>query len=163
VAAALLVVLWRLLSRDPAAEAGSAVVGGSDWSPWRSISEVLRPHTTWLLLLATICILLMRQSSYPLVGIWKGSPTLQRPYTIIVSDDGITFAEPLAHHELKWFAFDRVIESQNLFLLYITDHSFHMVPKRALADGRQVDEFRAMIDNRITRRPTAFPVLPVAG
>jgi hypothetical protein len=80
-----------------------------------------------------------------------------------VTDDGLTFSESLARHELKWFAFDRVGESQNLFLIYLSDHSFHMVPKRAFADASEVDEFRATLDNRITRRPTAFPVLPVAG
>jgi hypothetical protein len=155
----LAVFLWiRRHAPDPA----DGVVA-AERSTWQSISDFVRPHFTWLVLTGATCIFLIRYTSRQLLTIWEGAPVLRRPFTLTVSDHGITIAEPLSRDELKWFAFDRVIETQNLFLLYVAEHLFHMVPKRAFADTAQIDEFRATIDNRITRRPTAFPVLPVGG
>jgi len=160
VAAVLLAVfVWiRRHAPDPA----DGVVA-AERSAWRGIADFVRPHFTWVVLTGAMCIFLIRYTSRQLLTIWEGAPGLRMPFTLSVSDDGITIAEPLSRHELKWLAFDRVIETQNLFLLYVAEHLFHMVPKRAFADANQVEEFRAMIDNRITRRPTAFPVLPVGG
>ena len=73
------------------------------------------------------------------------------------------FTEPPERLEAKWLAFARVIETQNLFVLYVGEHAFHMVPKRAFADAAHVDEFRGALHDRITHRPAAFPVPPVAG
>jgi hypothetical protein len=160
----LALLAWSAGHAPEPADGTSAVVAvAAERSTWARVSDFVRPHMTWLILLGTLCAYLIRYIRRQLLTIWDGSPNLRRPYTMTATDDGITIAEPLSRHELKWFAFARVIETQNLFLLYLTEYSFHMVPKRAFADPTQIDEFRAMIENRITRRPTAFPVLPVGG
>jgi hypothetical protein len=158
--AGLLIILWSMTT---AGDSDPVITDESAQSSWQRISTFLLPHATWLIFLASFSIFFIRYISGQLTTLWRGSPTLHRPYTMTVTDDGLTFVEPLARHDLKWFAFDRVIETRNLFLLYITEHSFHMVPKRGFVNAGELDEFRATIDNRITRRGAAFPVLPVAG
>jgi hypothetical protein len=160
VAVVLLAVLVWITRHVPEPADGTMAV---ERSTWRSLADFVRPHFTWLALTGALCIFAMRYTSRQLRTVWEGTPSLRRSFTMTVSDDGITITEPLSRHEMKWFVFDRVTETQNLFLLYMSEHQFHIVPKRAFADAAQIDEFRAMIENRITRRPTAFPVLPVGG
>ena len=163
VAVGLLVLSWRFLSTATAPDARPETVTGPEGLPWRMILDFLIPHITWMLLLVTVFVLLVRQTSQQLLATWNGSPTLHRRHTLTMDGDGLTLADPLARLEAKWLAFDRVIETQNLFVLYVSEHAFHMIPKRAFADAAQLDVFRAAIDDRITHRPAAFPVMPVAG
>ncbi len=154
-----LVLSWLLLRKlDPVDDEVAPLV-----ITWRDVSEVLMPHSVWFLMMFAFCWFIYRFTDRQVENLWKGASNLHRPFSLEVSDYGMVLAEPLARYELRWYLFERVIETKNLFLLYVGEQSFHIIPKRAFADAEQLGLFGALLHNHVTHRPTAFPVLPVAS
>lgn len=61
----------------------------------------------------------------------------------------------------RWAAFDRVEETSTLFVLYRAGQPT-LIPKRAFADARQCDAFRALVAAAIVPPSYAFPVVSTA-
>jgi hypothetical protein len=69
-------------------------------------------------------------------------------FTADVSDQGIVIVTPFSNGLVKWNAFERFLESNDIFMLLITQRNFIVVPKRAFAHG-EIDEFRSLLQGKI--------------
>jgi hypothetical protein len=125
-----------------------------------SIPDVLLPILPWLLIFGFIWFFVFRALRGNWRKVWEGQPQLHGPQTMDAGEDGVTVATPLSRAEYRWEAFQHVRETPNLFLLYMSNFSFHMVPKRSFASDAEVDQFRSLVRNFIAERPApAFPVV----
>ena len=93
---------------------------------------------------------------------WESQPQLHRPFVAEIDEHGLRLSEPLSRHEYHWDYFPGWIETENVFALYISPVSFHLLPKRAFADEGAQTEFRKLLQRMISDRTNAFPVIPVA-
>jgi hypothetical protein len=65
-----------------------------------------------------------------------------------ISDQGIHFTTPFSEGLLKWNGFVRFLESKEIFMLFIAQWNFVVLPKRAFAPG-EADEFRTLLQRNI--------------
>jgi hypothetical protein len=115
----------------------------------------------WFLVVAAL--LAIARSGLGVRRLWEGQAHLQRPKRLEVSDDGVVLSDAVSRSEQRWPAFSHAVETPNLFLLYLSNFSFQMVPKRGFASAAEADEFREIVRRMILERPgPAFPVLPAA-
>jgi hypothetical protein len=98
----------------------------------------------------------------PFRRIWNGHPQLHSPKTLTIDDEGLVFCDPLITNSYRWPAFARSMETPALFVLYVGDQTFVMVPKRAFKSAQGMEQFRAMIDHYVQGRTRAFPVMPLS-
>jgi hypothetical protein len=69
-------------------------------------------------------------------------------FTADMSDEGIHIVTPLSDGLVKWNAFERFLESNDIFMLLITQRNFIVMPKRAFAQG-EIAEFRSLLQRKI--------------
>lgn len=96
---------------------------------------------------------------------WDSNEKLHCPQKLEVTVDGISFESQYGAIVQKWPAFQRFLESKNLFVLYSSPISMSIVPKRAFPNPADLEWFRALLNKEITERRAAagiggFPVLP---
>jgi hypothetical protein len=85
--------------------------------------------------------------------------SLRQERTLEVTETGIRISVPTARFEFDWLAFQRVVETQNLFMLYRYPLEYQVVPKRAFAGEAELGAFRALLQEHIgSRQVGAFPV-----
>ena len=77
---------------------------------------------------------------------------LQRPYTVSWTSDAITFASEQGASTIPWADFHNLRETDNLFLLFLSDANFLIVPKRAFPDALLLDAFRDVVGSRFVVR-----------
>ncbi|HET6249146.1 MAG TPA: YcxB family protein, partial [Tepidisphaeraceae bacterium] len=82
---------------------------------------------------------------------WRAQTNLHRPTTFEFSPDGMIETHELARCEYRWEFFPGFRESRETFLVYPSAMMFHIFPKRAFANPAEVDEFRAMLDEKIRK------------
>jgi hypothetical protein len=111
-----------------------------------------RPQNTW----PAAILALARNYQHG----WESQPQLHRPQSMEVEEETVVISDAATRAEHRWDAFSHVLETSNLFLLYTSDHAFHMVPKRAFASEQDVRSFRELVRRTIAERPApAFPVI----
>jgi hypothetical protein len=131
--------------------------GGAGRSPLLGATLTVVP---WALLLVA-SVALVRRGGVGVRRMWAGQPHLLRPKLIEIAEPGVVVSDGVSRLEQLWPSFSHARETTNLFLLYVSDYSFHMVPKRAFATTADADEFREMVRRMVVERPgPAFPVLP---
>ncbi len=86
---------------------------------------------------------------------------LERPVTTTITADRVTFDDVLTTLSYRWPAFVRCVESADLFLLYTTEVTFFIIPKRAFASAEDMHGFRQRVADWAQSRSAGFPVLPV--
>jgi len=91
---------------------------------------------------------------------FQAQPSLMRPKTLELNDGEATITDALTRLSYKWPAFVRFIETRNIFLLYISEVTFHIVPKRSFSTPEEVAEFRRTIRSWADALSQGFPVLP---
>ena len=75
--------------------------------------------------------------------VFRQQKSLQREYTMSWNADGIQTKSKNGENSSSWSDFIRWKESENLFLLYISDIQFYMFPKRAFSNESELNDFRA--------------------
>jgi hypothetical protein len=91
---------------------------------------------------------------------WRLQPNLQLGRRVTIGDECIVVNDAQVRAEYKWSALQRYVESVNLFVLLPSEMILVMIPKRAFAGPADVDQFRALLDERVVR--PAVPGFPVA-
>jgi hypothetical protein len=91
--------------------------------------------------------------------IWTGNPFLARPQTATATQDAFQLQTEYSHSHISWRGYTRWAETKNLFLLYLSEPTFHIVPKRAFANEEQLNDFRALLSN-ISRQAPSVPPIP---
>lgn len=96
---------------------------------------------------------------------WDAQPHLRLPQTLAVTSRGLRFEDERAVLDYAWAGLPKFRESETLFLIYVSEVSFHMVPKRAMAEPGQVEAFRQLLEQHVPTDgpvPARFPVQPTA-
>lgn len=75
---------------------------------------------------------------------------LAGPVHLKLSAEGLAMATRMGEAKLKWPAYERCLESENLFLLLHSGgaHRFHIVPKRAMTAESEA-AFRALVSEHL--------------
>ncbi len=115
------------------------------------------------LLMLWLALLRQVASAAPYRRIWDGQSNLHSPRMMTADPDGLTVRDTLIFQSYQWPAFSRFAESRSVFVLYLSEYSFHMVPKRALGDDKQIAAFRWFLQQHISVPTRAFPVVPYAA
>jgi hypothetical protein len=133
-----------------------------------SMGDFLPAIVPWVGMFLLLVVVTKFAGERQLRKTWDAQPSLHRPQTVELSDDGVMFADPLSRQECRWSYFPGFKETANLFVLYVSPFSFRIVPKRAFAAPGELDRFRGYLLNHVgsgqfLEQPSAFPVLPVAA
>ena len=94
---------------------------------------------------------------------WEGRPQLHQIRTADLSEASVIFSDRFARTEYQWSIFHSLQETQNTFMLYISEYSgaYEIIPKRALMPAGKMDRFRALVEQNIQQQVAAFPVVPI--
>jgi hypothetical protein len=125
--------------------------------------QALAPHLVWLTLCAAALAIVLASRRRAARLLWLGQQNLHLPFTLDATVDALTLTTPNYASTYAWRAIPAVTETPTLFLLHLSDLTFHIVPKRALPTPDAQSAFRHMLRNLTTKPATpSFPVLPAA-
>jgi hypothetical protein len=96
---------------------------------------------------------------------WVSKPGWLRPRTIEMDAQGFRAWDAISRYEFFWPYFVKARETDNLLVLLGEDELQHMIPKRAFADGAEIERCRALLQSMIGKvefqvMPTGFEILP---
>jgi hypothetical protein len=69
-------------------------------------------------------------------------------FTAEISEEGIHVTTPFSDAHLKWVAFVRFLESDDIFMVFVAQWNFIIFPKRAFAPG-DAEKFRSAVQTNI--------------
>jgi hypothetical protein len=117
----------------------------------------------WLTLFGVIWFYVFRYLRGMLPRHWDAQPHLRREQTMEQTDHGLRFDDGLCVRDYQWSGFTKFREGDGLFVLYISDVGYHMVPKRAFNAPGAIESFRRLLEQRV---PTDGPIagrFPIAA
>jgi hypothetical protein len=127
------------------------------------VQDALRPYLFFFILVWTSVVALVflaRQRTRHVDRIvWDGSPQLQQPRAVELDAGGMTITDIFSRTEYRWLIFRGFEETANVFVLFVSDYSFQVLPKRAF-DGATAEELRRLLRAHAQPPIRAFPVLP---
>jgi hypothetical protein len=143
------VMLYLLLKKNTVPVAGQPLVSTPTFSvgAWAIVFFLIWP----------LIFLYLRGKQYDRA--WAGQPNEHLLKHWQVNDAGVVVDSGHSRSEIGWPAFRRYLETPALFMLYVSEFSFHMIPKRAFADEAQIEEFRDLLRRHIQPQTQAFPVI----
>jgi hypothetical protein len=104
------------------------------------------PMSYFCLLLGLFLIpFLDLRERHQVTSIWKSQPILQYPTIFEVNEERITVKNISFESHLKWQIYINFLETKNLFVLYETNSSFNILPKRAFISNEQLEQFRDLL------------------
>jgi hypothetical protein len=74
--------------------------------------------------------------------VYRQQKSLQREFTLSWNADGVQSKNANGEYSVSWSDFIRWKENDRLYLLYLSDIMFSMVPKRAFDSEADMDDFR---------------------
>ena len=74
--------------------------------------------------------------------VFRQQKSFQREFTLSWNADGVHSKDANGGYSSSWSDFTRWKESERIFLLYLSDIQFYMVPKRAFSDEVELKDFR---------------------
>jgi hypothetical protein len=145
--------LAGLVLRDVANDANSA--GGNT-----HVVDSVLSFSPWFVIFVIIWVFVFRVLRRQTRQNWEGQPNLHLEYRMDISPEGVSVSCPVSSAAYRWEAFQRVQETPNLFILFLSTLTFVLIPKRALADGEAADWLRGTLRTMVAERPVpAFPVV----
>ncbi len=114
----------------------------------------------WIMIAAAVylCISALTGRRRALKRGWRSQPMLQVRQTIDVGAASLTVDDSQTRADFKWNAFQRFVETPNLFVLLPSEMSLVIVPKRAFTTAESNTEFRQILEARVQRPSPGFPV-----
>jgi len=94
--------------------------------------------------------------------VWRRTGERQVQQRWAISDAGIKRDWGHARSESSWSAIHRYRDEPTLFLLYKSEDSYLVVPKRAFSDPAQLAQFTELLHRHIHGRTQGFPVIAKA-
>jgi hypothetical protein len=77
---------------------------------------------------------------------------LQRPCTYLPSEKGLGFETEGAQGTKAWSDYLKWKEGRSVFLLYMSDQMFHVIPKRFFSSVDELNAFRELLAERVAPR-----------
>lgn len=84
--------------------------------------------------------------------LFRQQKMLHRPYDVSWTAEAITLTSDHGASTICWPDFHKRRETDEQFLLFLSDVSFLMVPKRAFPDTTLLTEFRNVVTQRVAAR-----------
>jgi hypothetical protein len=126
-----------------------------------------RTITTWIAILLPIVIVVGLILYVFIIHPNKAANQLMEndltkgPSTIEIDDEKIRIVSNLNENTMEWSGFNRVLETNELFILVFTTNvsGIRIIPKRLFASDADVQYFSALVDEKISRNPAAIKML----
>lgn len=120
----------------------------------RSFShDVLLPLLPWILIYLSLFLFMAISNwfihRYATRRLWAGQPMLQRSLKVTINDDAWLTSGSDFSSQFAWTGFIRCIESADLFLIYVSQFNFFLIPKSAFETSDQLATFAALCNKRI--------------
>lgn len=80
---------------------------------------------------------------------WQREPLYETEHEVELSEDGVYFRMGVIESNLDWNYYQHLMESPEGLLLVYGNDSFNFLPKRAFADEKQLNEFRALATSKL--------------
>ncbi len=93
---------------------------------------------------------MMHQVSMKLA--WNNAPLIKDETVVEFNDEELTINTPLSKYTLKWAAYTHWKETLNLFLVYQSDNSSSIFPKRSFVNEEQIDRLRELLRSKLPDR-----------
>jgi len=74
---------------------------------------------------------------------------LHQELTVVLTEEAMSVSIEEGHSKIRWEKFHKWKEDRNLFLVYQSDRMFHMIPKRAFLDEKDVAALRTILTEKI--------------
>ncbi|MGB9750705.1 YcxB family protein [Roseiflexus castenholzii] len=90
----------------------------------------------------------------PLLLVWstfRSSPALRQPIETVFDRKGVHFRFGTERVSRSWERYQSFAESDRVFVLIHSRWAYSVVPKRAFADRKAIDEFRELLRANIRR------------
>jgi hypothetical protein len=83
-------------------------------------------------------------------AMYRRNPRQFAERTVSLNDMGLTADSKVAHTEIKWENFEKVRETENLFLLYQTKDCVGVIPKRAMPNEQELAKLRSFLHSKVS-------------
>ncbi|MFB2894611.1 YcxB family protein [Aerosakkonemataceae cyanobacterium BLCC-F50] len=112
-----------------------------------SIIIIPAEPSSYIFLVLGICYIPLVKliERYNLARIWKSQPSIREPITLEANEEGITLKSTLFESNIKWQVYTKFVETNKLLMLYQSNQSFNLLPKRAFSTNEQLNEFRELL------------------
>lgn len=80
---------------------------------------------------------------------WQREPLYQTEHEVAFGAEGVYFRMGQIESNLDWKYYQRLLENPDGFLLVYGNDSFNLLPKRAFADEKLVQEFRSLASKKL--------------
>ncbi len=67
----------------------------------------------------------------------------------VFSETGVETVTSASQSRVDWTGFHRAVEIKDFVLLYMSSRVFYIVPKRAFADGAQLENFKSLLRGKM--------------
>ena len=107
----------------------------------------------WIFLIAASTVgLLIRTLGYFVVPKmrFRSEPKFKDEYLLEFDDNGIGFKTVKLESKLEWSLYNKVIETNNLYILVYGKYNFTIIPKRALLTESDRIEFNSLLKRYIS-------------
>jgi hypothetical protein len=92
---------------------------------------------------------------FRLFGVWldfqRNKANYQKPYEVNIGPEAISVKTLDAEGRQLWSAFEKVLESERLFVLVYGSWLYAMLPKRDFPDPESIEEYRNFLQSRIDK------------
>ena len=147
----------RLWLRDTARRVQVQSTADFDWT------DLFLGLEPWFLILVLVYFFIFRQNRRRYERVFETEPIFHEPRSVQVAESGLTFVDRHSRTTIDWPGFIRFVETQNLFLLFVTEAVAHSIPKRAFANLEDVGSARELFLKNVAPPTSGFPILPRAG
>ena len=154
VATDLVAAQWLHVKPRPVyAIVGIVLLVAASWGLWYSFSVPKLRDKGWLLVgsLGFIAALAV-WTRYRAVRTYGQLRAFHRELRLEPTDAGIFSESETGHGTTPWSDFLKWKEGGSLFLLYISDDIFQIVPKRFFSSEADISEFRGMLAAKVSQR-----------
>lgn len=80
---------------------------------------------------------------------WDREPLYQTEHEVAFGAEGVYFRMGIIESNLDWQYYQRMLENPDGFLLVYGNDSFNLLPKRAFADEKLIQEFRILASKKL--------------
>jgi len=100
--------------------------------------------------------ILKRFYRWQISGYYKDTVRLHECLTVDLNENTIQFTSEDSKTKIKWEGLDYFIEADDVFNLYISKITYHIIPKRAFSNNEQLDRFRNIVIEKINNEHSFF-------
>ena len=109
----------------------------------------VRPLTLLPLLFAVLTGFNLLNPSPVLMRInFRQSPKFRDTYDVTISDAGIRFQTAESNADVKWSFYNRVLETDQVFLLFYAKRLYNLIPLNAFSND-ELERFRALLKRKL--------------